>query len=234
MIKINLASNSVSFVFGSNQAGRHGKGAAAFAKEEFSAAYGVGEGVSGRSYGIPTKDFNVKTRPLADIVPAIAKFISHAKRNSTTTFFVTRIGCELAGFKDEVIAPLFKDAPANCILPFAWEPLVGRQSNQTVLVLPGMTNVDLHKIMTNLSPSSRLIILGDTKDFVLDERDGLQITGLPVAKINKFARFFENYIDMIIVNDSYDLQFAGERRIYKLDVNSLFRPPVKPRSVFKR
>jgi len=108
--------NSV-FVFGSNLAGRHGKGAALEAFLMYGAIYGQGEGLQGQSYGIPTKDGKLKTLPLDVIEQHVIKFISFAKKNSDKTFYVTAIGCGLAGYSPEDIAPFFKDAPTNCVLP---------------------------------------------------------------------------------------------------------------------
>lgn len=111
------------FVFGSNLAGRHGKGAALHAKQFHGARYGRNElnGQAGAwSYGIPTKDAKLKTLSLWRIRPYIDNFISCAKVLSGTGFYVTRIGCGLAGYKDSDIAPMFKNAPENCILPRGW------------------------------------------------------------------------------------------------------------------
>lgn len=108
------------FVFGSNLAGRHGAGAALFAKKNRGAIYGKGIGMQGNSYAIPTKDQNIKTLPLDRIKPYVDQFIEFAKQNSKLIFEVTRIGCGLAGYKDSDIAPMFKDAPLNCILPEGW------------------------------------------------------------------------------------------------------------------
>ena len=108
------------FVFGSNLAGRHGKGAALYAREHYGAEYGVGEGRTGNSYALPTKDENIKTRPLSDVRTSVDTFIRYAKDNPELTFQVTKIGCGLAGFKESEIAPLFKDAPSNCELPEGW------------------------------------------------------------------------------------------------------------------
>lgn len=114
------------FVFGSNEAGRHGAGAAKFAMEHHGAIYGVGEGLQGDSYGIPTKDGNIKTLPLTDIHEYVRRFIQFARRNPTMDFNVTRIGCGLAGYKDMDIAPLFFSAPkANCFFPLEWKPIFG-------------------------------------------------------------------------------------------------------------
>jgi hypothetical protein len=102
-------------VFGSNLAGRHGKGAALHAMKEHGAVYGVGEGWQGQSYGIPTKDHKIKTRPLSDIKQSVDKFIQFAKDFPELTFNVTPIGTGLAGYTHGEIAPMFVDAPSNCV-----------------------------------------------------------------------------------------------------------------------
>jgi hypothetical protein len=102
-------------VFGSNLAGRHGKGAALHAMKEHGAVYGVGEGLQGQSYGIPTKDYNIRTRPLSDIKQSVDTFIQFAKDFPELTFNVTPIGTGLAGYTHEQIAPMFVDAPSNCV-----------------------------------------------------------------------------------------------------------------------
>lgn len=112
------------FVFGSNLAGRHGKGAALDAKELWDAEYGVGEGPTGRAYAIPTKDANLKTRTVGAIRVSVNKFKEYARAHPEMTFFVTRVGCGLAGYKDEDIGPMFADSPANCELPTGWREAV--------------------------------------------------------------------------------------------------------------
>lgn len=108
------------FVFGSNLAGRHGKGAALDAKNLWDAEYGVGEGPTGRAYAIPTKDEKLQRRTLFQIGESVRKFIAYAKKHPEMTFFVTRIGCGLAGYKDDDIGPMFAGAPENCELPPGW------------------------------------------------------------------------------------------------------------------
>lgn len=114
------------FVFGSNLAGRHGAGAALFARKFHGARYGCGVGPQGKSYAIPTKDFNLKTLPLESIKSYIKVFIEYAKANPEQEFLVTRVGCGLAGYKDEDIAPFFITAPNNCELPKEWLEYVKR------------------------------------------------------------------------------------------------------------
>jgi hypothetical protein len=108
------------FVFGSNLAGRHGKGAALFAKQYHGAIYGQGIGIQGNSYGIPTKDAKLKTLPLVVIAKHVRDFIQYANDHPELSFQVTKIGCGLAGYKEEDIAPMFLIAPNNCHLPDGW------------------------------------------------------------------------------------------------------------------
>lgn len=109
------------FVFGSNLAGRHGKGAALYARQEHGAIYGRGEGLQGNSYAIPTKDKNIRTLPLSDINQRVEKFLEFANAHPEILFKVTAIGTGLAGYSHGQIAPMFIDAPKNCELPKQWE-----------------------------------------------------------------------------------------------------------------
>jgi len=108
------------FTFGSNLAGRHGKGAALYAKQHYGAVYGTGVGPQGSSYAIPTKSANLKTLSVAEIQKYIEGFITYARAHPTLKFQVTRVGCGLAGYKDSDIAPLFKGVPPNCEMPTEW------------------------------------------------------------------------------------------------------------------
>jgi hypothetical protein len=104
-----LADNEI-FVFGSNQAGRHGKGAAKQALG-FGAKWGQAEGLQGRTYGIPTKNFSIKrTLSISEIKPYVDRFIQCAKDNPDLTFLVTEVGCGLAGLNHKDVAPLFAEA----------------------------------------------------------------------------------------------------------------------------
>ena len=105
------------FVFGSNLAGMHGGGAARVAYEDFCAEWGVGVGLTGRSYAIPTMQGGVET-----IMPYVDDFIAFAKSHPEYFFYVTRIGCGIAGFRDSEIAPMFKAAlnVGNICLPEAF------------------------------------------------------------------------------------------------------------------
>lgn len=102
------------FVFGSNLQGHHGGGAARVAREFFGGIMGQGVGLQGQSYAIPTMQGGVET-----IKPYVEEFTEFARNHPELTFYVTRIGCGRAGFKDEQIAPLFNEAfdLTNVILP---------------------------------------------------------------------------------------------------------------------
>lgn len=111
------------FVFGSNLAGIHGAGAAAWAVENRDAKYGVGLGLTGNAYALPTKDYGIQTLPLDAIEFFVKGFLTVAKREDRT-FFVTAVGCGLAGYVPANIAPLFIGAPTNCIFPIEWKPFL--------------------------------------------------------------------------------------------------------------
>jgi hypothetical protein len=111
------------FVFGSNEAGRHGKGAALHARKEYRAEYGVGFGRTGDAWAIPTKDAKLRTLPIEKIEKYVAQFLTYAGAHPELLFKVTAIGTGLAGYRHEDIAPMFARAPANCRLPEEWQKL---------------------------------------------------------------------------------------------------------------
>lgn len=122
---VSLKPNEV-FVFGSNLGGFHGGGAARAAYNKFGAIWGQGVGMQGQSYAIPTMQGGVET-----IAPYVDEFIAYAKNNPDKRFLVTEIGCGIAGFAPEEIAPLFAKAVdvENITLPQRfWEVLT--QSNE--------------------------------------------------------------------------------------------------------
>ena len=112
------------FVFGSNLAGRHGAGAARAARELFGAVYGVSEGITGQAYAIPTCDKEIRPLTLHQIARGVQQFLAYARNHPDMSFFVTRIGCVLAGHCNEEIAPLFKGAPNNCSFAAEWAPFL--------------------------------------------------------------------------------------------------------------
>ena len=93
------------FVFGSNTRGQHIGGAARIAYDKFGAEWGNGFGLQGQSYAIPTMFGDVE-----DIRPYVNEFIEFAKKNRNKRFYVTKIGCGIAGYTVDEIAPLFENA----------------------------------------------------------------------------------------------------------------------------
>lgn len=105
------------FVFGSNRAGRHGRGAAAEAVRRYGARYGVGEGLVGQSYALPTKGERLEVLDLGQIGVHVGRFLALAARRTDLRFFVTEVGCGLAGYEPPEVAPLFEGSPENVVLP---------------------------------------------------------------------------------------------------------------------
>ena len=115
--KISKLSDDEIFVFGSNLAGQHHGGAARTAYEKFGAEWGAGDGPTGSCYAIPTMHGGIE-----EIKPYVDKFLQYAKEHPMKRFLVTRVGCGIAGFTDEEMAPLFVDALdiPNIALPSEW------------------------------------------------------------------------------------------------------------------
>ena len=116
------------FVFGSNESGIHGAGAAYFALS-LGAEFGQGFGLMGNTFGIPTKDWNIQQLPLSTIIFYVHRFIEFAIVNKDFRFYVTKIGCGLAGYIPEQIAPMFKTASNinNIYLPSEFWDIINKQ-----------------------------------------------------------------------------------------------------------
>ena len=111
------------FVFGSNLAGRHGKGAALYATKQYGAKYGVGEGISGNSYAIPTKDERLCVIPWSDVCKSIDTFLEYVTSSGKTEIFLlTPIGCGLAGYRASDLYRYLqkKGLPNNVVLSSSW------------------------------------------------------------------------------------------------------------------
>jgi hypothetical protein len=118
------------FVFGSNEGGRHGRGAARIAAQRFGARYGEGRGLFGNSYAIPTKDACLQVLAVEQIAAEVSRFLAVAAAHPSHSFFVTRVGCGLAGYHDAEIAPLFRGAPPNCDFPAPWRRWLSAPTEQ--------------------------------------------------------------------------------------------------------
>lgn len=99
------------FVFGSNAHGAHGGGAARQAHRQFGAVWGQSEGLQGQSYGIDSMS------GLGVLQEHAARFIAFAARHPELRFLLTEVGCGIAGHTPEQVAPFFRGAPENVVLP---------------------------------------------------------------------------------------------------------------------
>lgn len=157
------------FVFGSNLAGRHGKGAALAAVKEYGAIYGQGTGLQNNAYAIPTKDHRIQTMRLDYIAGHIREFLRFAEQNPNLEFIVTPIGTGLAGYPVELIAPMFHFAPSNCLLPEGWSQTF--RNTETRILITGSRGISesnfdpekLNKIIAGLlqRSSSACILASD-------------------------------------------------------------------------
>lgn len=111
------------FTYGSNESGIHGAGAAKTAQQKYGAVYGK-YGFNGNSYGIPTKSGSLHTLELHKIRFYVEQFLTFAKANGDLKFLLTPIGTGLAGIPASDIAPMFKNAPSNVILPDEFSDLL--------------------------------------------------------------------------------------------------------------
>jgi hypothetical protein len=113
------------FVFGSNEAGRHAEGAALVAYKKHGARYGMSYGHYGDSFAIPTKDHEFYPVELKRIQQYVQGFLAYAAGHPELTFQITCVGCGLAGYMDEQIAPMFIDATGNCLFDDRWNVILG-------------------------------------------------------------------------------------------------------------
>lgn len=112
------------FVFGSNLLGIHAGGAARFAADHRAATQGIGQGPTGRAYALPTMAVIGVPLTLEGVKAAVTLFKAFAYVREDLEFFVTSVGTGIAGFTHEEIAPLFADAPLNCVLPQEWQRII--------------------------------------------------------------------------------------------------------------
>ena len=184
------------FVFGSNLGGHHGGGAARVALNRFGAIYGQGVGLQGQSYAIPTMQGGIET-----IQPYVADFIKFAEKNQQLFFYVTRIGCGIAGFRDEEIAPLFANALSlsNICLPKSFVDYLGNLN-----VPNSYKNQEYGQVRT----------LADIVNVLYDKNHYTDLTAL----MTDFENVLNKYIERGTINaNTYEL-FVSELKNDK-DVN---------------
>ena len=123
--RVTTLPNGCIFVFGSNTRGAHGKAAALDAVKLFGAQYGVGLGIAGKSFAIPTKDAFLRTLDVVTINHYIQVFKTFVEANPHLTFYLTPIGCGLAGYSAADIAPLFLPLRhLDIIFPISFKPFL--------------------------------------------------------------------------------------------------------------
>lgn len=120
------------FVFGSNTLGKHGRGAARQAYYDFGAEYGIGEGLTGQSYALPTLDEYYKQRTDEELLASIHRLYRCATAYPSMVFLLTKIGCGLAGYAEDHMKSLLFHAgceweletgtaiPFNIVFPEGW------------------------------------------------------------------------------------------------------------------
>lgn len=108
------------FIFGSNLNGNHAGGSARLAQDKFGAVSGTGEGLTGKCYAFPTLDRKMQKQSMVELRRSAKRLFEVAEKRSDKVFLLTKVGCGIAGFSEEEIKPLFKDAPKNIIKPIGW------------------------------------------------------------------------------------------------------------------
>ena len=177
------------FVFGSNLAGQHGGGAASTALQYFGAMQGVGRGWSGQSYAIPTMNEHLQQMPLSQIQHYIDDFKIYTKNHQKMTYFVTSVGCGIAGYTTEEIAPMFKGISQNVILPNSFRPFVEK-------ALPKLTRHFLRTVFND--------------DVIFSTRDEEIITQLDLSESEKSAA------RIILHTQIYPTDSNGRDRIFEI------------------
>ncbi|MHA3104569.1 hypothetical protein [Acinetobacter sp. ANC 3791] len=133
------------FVFGSNLAGEHNDGAARIAQLFFGAMTGIGRGWSGQSFAIPTLNEHLQQMPISQIAHYIEDFKIYAQNHLTTQYFITALGCGIAGYQVSEIAPLFQGISSNVIFPESFRPYVEKNASR---LFPNLTSKLLHSIFS--------------------------------------------------------------------------------------
>ena len=75
--------------------------------------------MQGQSYAIPTLDKNMERINLTDLEHSIGRFYDYADEHPDLIFYLTKIGCGIAGYEVSDIATVVncRDIPANVIIP---------------------------------------------------------------------------------------------------------------------
>ena len=163
------------FVFGSNLEGQHHGGAARMAYNKFGAEWGVGVGPTGKCYAIPTMHGGVE-----DIKPYVDDFVEYARNHPNNRFLVTRIGCGIAGFTDEEMAPLFKGVKnlPNVCLPIDWRLILDEDEILDAYVSYSIPEPPKVKIPKALNENDLMRLCEEYKYII-----GAGLSGIPLPEI---------------------------------------------------
>lgn len=176
-------------VFGSNDAGLHGKGHALFCRKYFDAKLGVGEGLTGQSYALPTKDAQLNVKSLYDIENSFDLFLDVAADNPDKHFFMGKIGTGLAGYKDSDILPILKDRqiPSNVFLPGVWDAKLNDQKELRLIIAGGRDFSDFD-LLCEVADSSleRAISLGYKPIIISGTAKGADMMGEKYARMRQY------------------------------------------------
>lgn len=117
-----MYSDKLIFVFGSNRSGIHGAGAAAFAHKKLGAEWGVGEGLTGFCYALPTKTETIDFMSADELLQHIKKFVGCAALRDDLVFNLSPVGCGLGGYDKDAVLKMFKqfDLPENILFDSRW------------------------------------------------------------------------------------------------------------------
>lgn len=170
------------FVFGSNERGAHGAGAAKHAAIYEGAIKGRGVGYQGNSYAIPTKDRSITTISLAAISVYVKEFVDFAVGHPLLNFNVTRIGCGLAGYNDDQIAPLFHEAInqykhpiTNISLPRTWD--IDKGTTSTIFCNTSLSIDEILKKIDDIVNQDTVVDGFKPLDFISGTHGGLNQYG---------------------------------------------------------
>ena len=174
-------------VFGANQSGFHGSGHANFCKRYYGAEQNIGEGLSGQSYALPTKGYNIETLPLNQIQEHIHVFNVFTQQNPDKDFFVGRIGCGLAGYEDKQIIQLFKEFKwgKHVNFPGIWQPAFDKESARHRIIVAGGREFDDMKLLISVLDEQiqKLMDIGKKPIIVSGTAKGADKMGEDYAKL---------------------------------------------------
>ena len=192
-----LAENEI-FVFGSNLAGAHGGGAARTALEHFGAIWGVGVGLQGQSYAIPTMHGGTDA-----IRPYVDQFIQFAAEHPQFTFLVTRIGCGIAAFSAGDIAPLFAKAidMENVILPRDFVDVIEKEKTQGSSDMASWTAESRARFMDRYASLMQKVKSGDRSYYYKIKEMRADIFQNTIALVNQGFYIAENGRKIVFDND---------------------------------